>query len=105
MLAPSNDLSLISLRSANADAPATGNAAKSARDFEAMFITQMLNTMNDGSSEESEFTGGSSEDTWRSFFNQAAAEEMADKGGFDLAPRLMADIIALQAAQSTTGGA
>jgi peptidoglycan hydrolase FlgJ len=106
MLNPSTELSLLSLRAS----PAQPNgrltnegARKSAEEFETMFLSQMLNTMTEGVGEESEFSGGSSESTWRSFFNQAAAEQMIAKGGIGLAPRLMADIIAMQASASQSG--
>ncbi|APX89207.1 hypothetical protein BV394_05325 [Brevirhabdus pacifica] len=55
-------------------------AAKTAREFEALFLTQavdeMMKTVDLGS-----FAAGSAEETWRSFLSRAIADEIAGQAG------------------------
>jgi flagellar protein FlgJ len=59
-------------------------AKKVAREFEAVFLTQvvdeMMRTVNVGS-----FGGGHAEETWRSFLARAFADEIASSGSFGVA--------------------
>jgi Rod binding domain-containing protein len=59
-------------------------AAESAKDFEAMFLGQMvdemLSTVNIGA-----FGGGHAEDTWRSFLSNAIGQSIADQNATGIA--------------------
>ncbi|PYE84379.1 rod-binding protein [Pseudoroseicyclus aestuarii] len=71
-------------------------AAATAREFEAMFLTQtveeMLRTVDMGS-----FGGGEAEEIWRGFLAQAYASEIAAGGGTGIARSVEASIEAYQA--------
>jgi Rod binding domain-containing protein len=74
--------------------------AQAAQEFEAFFISQVLETLQAGDSLQSAFGGGPGEQAWKSFLNESYADAIARAGGIGLADRLKAEIIALQAAQS-----
>jgi flagellar protein FlgJ len=60
--------------------------AKSARDFEAMAIGQMLQPMFDTvNNSKSDFGGGSGEEAWRPMLVQEFAKQIAAHGGLGLA--------------------
>ncbi len=64
----------------------TSKIAKSARDFEAMAIGQLLQPMFDTvKSEKSEFGGGSGEEAWKPVLVQELAKQIAAHGGLGLA--------------------
>lgn len=73
-----------------------GEAAKVARDFEAVFLTQamdqMMSTVGQGT-----FGGGHAEETWRSFLARAFAEEVADSGTTGIARSIEGTIEAYRA--------
>ncbi|MGD2132238.1 MAG: rod-binding protein [Maricaulaceae bacterium] len=71
-----------------------------ARDFEKFFLSQVLETLQQGLSTEAPFGGGSGETAWKSFLNEAYAEAMVRAGGIGLADRLKAEIIALQSEEN-----
>lgn len=80
---------------ARTEAP-EGDAAKVARDFEAVFLTQamdqMMSTVSQGT-----FGGGHAEETWRSFLARAFAEEVADSGTTGIARSIEGTIGAYRA--------
>jgi len=59
--------------------------AKSAQDFEAMFLGQMLEPMFSGLKSEAPFGGGHAEETWRSFLVQEYGKTVAKRGGVGIA--------------------
>lgn len=62
--------------------PAAGDAAKraaAARDFEAVFLTQMVDQMMK-TVKLGNMDGGHAQDIWRSFLAHAIAKEIADTG-------------------------
>ena len=71
-----------------------------AEDFEAFFLTQILEQMQAGLETPEPFGGGPGEATWRSFLNESYAKAMVKNGGIGLADRLTSEIIALQAQET-----
>lgn len=73
------------------------DAKRAARDFEAVFLTQvveeMLATVNVGS-----FGGGEAEKMWRGVLAQSVADQIADRGGIGIAPSVEGTIAAYRAA-------
>lgn len=63
-------------------APAAGPAAaEAARKFEALLLSQALNSMFEGVSTEGLFGGGYAEEVFRSMMLEAVADSMAANGG------------------------
>ena len=73
---------------------------KAAEEFEAMFLTQMFEAMNQGVETEEPFGGGPGDANWRSFLNEAYAQAVVRGGGIGLADRLTAEIIAMQSEET-----
>lgn len=84
---------------ARSGAASDEQARKVARDFEATFLTQvmeeMLKTVDTGS-----LDGGFAEEQWRSFLARAYAEEMADRGTTGIAQSVERSIAAYRGAMS-----
>lgn len=79
--------------------PRVGGAAGArvaAQEFEAVFITQMLEHMVAGLSTDGLFGGGSAERMYRSLLINEYGRNIARAGGFGIADRLMADILRMQ---------
>lgn len=69
---------------------------QSAKDFEAMFMTQMLNHMFSSVKMEGPFTGGRAEEIWRSFMINEYGKTIADAGGIGIASHVKQHLISLQ---------
>jgi Rod binding domain-containing protein len=69
---------------------------KTAKDFEAAFIGQMLNHMFEGVDAPAPFGGGHGEDAFKSFLTEAVAKQMAANGGVGLADDLRRQMLQLQ---------
>ncbi len=67
-----------------------------ARDFEAMFATQMLAPMWQGVEVDEYFGGGAGEETFRSMMLQEYGRAIAATGGFGLAPAIRTEMLRLQ---------
>jgi Rod binding domain-containing protein len=86
-------------------APEIGKAAnlesvrKTAKDFEAFFLTQMMEYMFEGIATDGPFGGGFSEGIFRSFMLQEYGKTLANAGGFGLADAVMKEILTLQEVQ------
>ncbi|WP_188054523.1 MULTISPECIES: rod-binding protein [unclassified Sphingosinithalassobacter] len=72
---------------------------ETARDFEAVFLGQMLQLMLE-SVETGEFGGGSAEGIYRGMLAEKLGREVASRGGIGLAPAVMDQILKLQQAGS-----
>lgn len=59
-------------------------AAKSSRDFEAMFLGQMVDEML-ATVDLGDFGGGHAEDTWRSFLSDAIGRSIAEQNSTGIA--------------------
>lgn len=76
----------------------SGNAAarKTADEFEAMFLTQMLEHMSSGIKTDGPFGGGQGEAMFRSLMNQEYADMLSKRGGVGIADHVYRQILALQ---------
>jgi flagellar protein FlgJ len=73
-------------------------AKKAAQEFEAMFLTQMLETMFKDVPTGGAFGGGPAEDIYRSFMLKEYGTAIAKAGGIGLADTVMHEMIKLQEA-------
>jgi Rod binding domain-containing protein len=81
---------------------ATNNAAaaaKSAREFEGVFIAQFLGSMFQGISTDGPMGGGQGEEVFRSLMVNEYAKSIADKGGFGLADAVSRQLLRNQEVQ------
>ena len=69
---------------------------RTAEEFEAAFLSQMLKPMFEGLSTDGPFGGGEAEGTWRSFMIDAMAKKTVKAGGIGLADSVMAEMIKMQ---------
>ncbi len=69
-----------------------------ARDFEAVFIAQMLEPMFASIETPTIAGGGKSEEFFNSLLRESYAKAMADRGGFGIADHVKAALIELQGA-------
>ncbi|WP_409020745.1 rod-binding protein [Brevundimonas vesicularis] len=69
---------------------------RTAEDFEATFLSQMLKPMFEGLQTDGPFGGGSAEETWRSFLIDAMARQTVRSGGVGLADRVMSEMLKMQ---------
>ena len=81
-----------------ADAASTARMRKTAEDFEASFLSQMLKPMFEGLSTDGPFGGGEAEGTWRSFMLDAIAKTTVKAGGIGLADTVMSEMLKMQEA-------
>jgi len=70
--------------------------AKSAQDFEASFLSVMINQMFSAVDSSGPFTGGSGEAAFRSFLGDAVAHQIVRSGGIGLAGPVQAQMLKLQ---------
>jgi flagellar protein FlgJ len=71
-------------------------ARKIAEDFEAVFLTQMLQPMFDGIKPEAPFGGGNSEAMWRGMQIEEYGKAITKAGGIGIADSVYREIIKLQ---------
>jgi Rod binding domain-containing protein len=97
------DLELSSALNAGRRTPVLTGAAKTeaqadkaAKDFEAVFIGQMLGAMFDGVKTDGPFGGGYGEGVFRSLMIEQYSRTIADQGGFGLADQVKREILKLQ---------
>src|SRR3982751_1370263 len=69
---------------------------KAARDFEAVFVSQMFEQMWSGVKTDGAFGGGNGEAVFRSLMNQSLGQQIADRGGIGLAASIKREMIAMQ---------
>ena len=72
---------------------------KVAKDFEAVFISQMLQPMFQDLGAEEPFGGGHGEDVWRSLQVQEYGKAITDAGGIGIADKVMREMIQMQEAR------
>ncbi|HZF33290.1 MAG TPA: rod-binding protein [Candidatus Angelobacter sp.] len=71
-------------------------AYKSAKEFESVFLGQMVAQMYSGTEAKGPFGGGFAEETYRSLFNQELGRQMSAGGGVGIADAVYAEILKLQ---------
>ncbi len=69
-----------------------------AKDFEAVFLSEMMNLMFKDVKTDKMFGGGNGEDMFRSFMVNEYGKNIADNGGIGIADDIKQSIIDLQAA-------
>ncbi len=69
---------------------------KTAQEFEAAFIAQLLGDMFKGVETPAPFNGGAGEDAFKSFFVEAVAKQMSRAGGLGLADDLTREMLKMQ---------
>ena len=70
---------------------------KAARDFEAVFVGQMLEQMwSETGSAEGAFSGGNGEKVFRSLMIQSVGQQIANNGGIGLAPAIKREMLRMQ---------
>ncbi|MGI9385791.1 MAG: rod-binding protein [Methyloligellaceae bacterium] len=74
-------------------------ARKAAEDFEAVFLTTMLQSMFTGLKADPPFGGGHSEEVYRSVLIGEYASEMSRSGGVGIADHVYREILAAQEGQ------
>ncbi|MQX34999.1 chemotaxis protein [Roseospira navarrensis] len=73
-------------------------AKAAATEFEAFFLSQMMQPMFSGLSSEPPFGGGHAESTWRSLLVDEYGKMMAQNGGVGVADAVMRTMLAAQEA-------
>ena len=74
-------------------------AEKTAQEFEAFFLGQMLQPMFEGLSAEAPFGGGHAEKIWRNMMLDEMGKAMAEAGGIGIADSVQQEILRLQEAE------
>lgn len=86
-----------SLATATRGSPA--EAREVARQFESVFLGQLFEQMSMGLKTDGTFGGGPSEGIYRSYLNNAIADQVARNGGIGIADAVYREILKLQEAQ------
>ncbi len=79
-----------------ADAAARAKINKTAKAFEASFVSIMLGQMFEGVSTAAPFGGGQSETAFRSFLTDAMGQSIAKHGGLGVADQVRRELLKLQ---------
>jgi Rod binding domain-containing protein len=92
---------LTALNAAGKPAAADRNAKarEAAVEFEAVFLSSMLNQMFSGLKGEGPFGGGAGTEIWRSFLSDEYAKSFAKAGGIGIADQVYRTLIAQQEAR------
>ena len=98
--------SMSAMQKANSDAKSAGmsevdvkKARKTAEDFEAVFISQMIQPMFETVKTDSLTGGGPGEDMFRNLMVTEMGKGIARSGGIGIADKVFAEIIKMQEAQ------
>ena len=73
-----------------------GEIEKTAKDFEASFLSVMLAQMFDGVETEAPFGGGHGERMFKSLFTDAVAKQVSNAGGIGVADSVAREMLKLQ---------
>ena len=79
-----------------ADLAKRGQIKQTAQDFEATFLSTMMQQMFSGLSTEGPFGGGPGEEMFRSVLTDAMAKQMSKTGGIGIAPAVEREMLKLQ---------
>lgn len=89
-----------SLAAGRANVPANPQTQAALEEFEAVLISEMVNTMFSTVETDSMFGGGHAEEIYRGMMGQEMGREIARRGGLGLTPALMNEVIRMQGGQS-----
>jgi len=70
--------------------------AESAKQFEAVFLSEMMSHMFEGVKTDPEFGGGQGEDMFKSLLTNEYGKQMANAGGIGIADQLQKAMIQMQ---------
>jgi Rod binding domain-containing protein len=73
-----------------------GHIEQTANDFEATFLSSMLQTMFQGVTTSAPFGGGAGEDMWKSFLSEAMAKQMVKAGGIGVSKAVAREMMKMQ---------
>lgn len=73
-------------------------AAAQGKEFESVFLGQVLNSLTQGLGEKTGFDGGSAEQQWRSILNEHVGRAVAAKGGVGIASAVARELLRNQEA-------
>jgi Rod binding domain-containing protein len=79
--------------------PAQRRAVETSREFEAVFLAQVLNTMTAGLGERTGFDGGHAEGQWRGVLNEHLARHISRSGGVGVADAVARQMLRAQEAR------
>lgn len=97
MNALSLDVARMNLSAAGTKAPGAANGIEAAaKDFEAVFISQMFEQLFAGVSTDGPMGGGTGERIFRSLMFQEVGKQMAAQGGMGLGDAVKRELLALQ---------
>ena len=82
-----------------------GQIKQTAQDFEASFLSVMMQQMFTGISTDGPFGGGAGEEMWKSFMAEAMAGQIVKSGGVGVSRSVAAEMIRLQGAGGADGAA
>ncbi len=111
MSASASLLPSVNLLQPSASLGAVGQAATSdkiktvAKQFEASFISAMLQPMFEGINTSGPFGGGEGEQAFRSFLIDAMSRSMVKNGGIGLSPSIEREMLKMQGAKASAPGA
>ena len=77
-------------------APARGKIDSAAKDFESVFLSQMLETVWESVPTDGPMGGGMGESVFRSLMIQDIGKQMAQQGGIGLTARVKSELLAIQ---------
>lgn len=83
-----------------AEASQRAKIRQAAEQFEAQFLSIMLQPMFEGTNAEAPFGGGFGEEMFRSVLTEAMGKQMAKRGGIGLADTVQREMLKLQGLQS-----
>jgi Rod binding domain-containing protein len=78
------------------NAPNRAQIAKTAQEFESVFLSQMLQPMFDGMKTDGLFGGGFAEEVYRGLMLENIGREMAATGGIGLSDEVVAAMVRMQ---------
>lgn len=82
--------------SAKIDTPVKAKAMAAARDFEAIFLNSMFQSMETGINGDGPFGGGGAAGVWRSMLTDQYARNLAKSGGVGIAAHVYQSLLAHQ---------
>lgn len=83
----------------------TRAAKKAGRDFEAMFVSRMLDSMFSGVGTGKMFGGGEAEKQWRGFMNEEYGKSIAQSGSLGISKMVESEVARLYREQAEGNGA
>lgn len=96
LLSQSTTLNKLQATANRPNQPVDLKAKQTAEEFEAFFLSQMLNNMTSGLQTDTTFGGGESEKIFRDMLNDEYAKSMSRQGGVGIADMVYREILALQ---------